>query len=139
MSPAKRKRNYARELEQRNAKAQALGYSSYNALRRALEKGKVARSGEKIVAKADHRPLYKRAGFDTPQEYMAAQRENKEWIKKHAKSAVTKNPIKGFEKEYNTAFVQYPNSNKMLDMEHYLVDVTGIYTKAQFDRKYLNK
>lgn len=134
-----RKRDYKKELEQRNAKARKLGYSSYQALRRALEKGKVQRSGDRIVGKVDRRPLYVRAGFNTPQEYMQAQRENKDWAKKHGKVPVTQNPIKGFEKEYNVAFVKHPNKNKMLDMRYYLVDATGIYTAAEFDRKYLKK
>ena len=134
-------RDYKGENRRRNDRARALGYPSYAAMRRALETGKIQRTDGKVQSSTefDRRPLYKRAGFNTPQEYMQTQRENKDWAKKHAQAVTTKNPIKGFEKEYNIAFVKHPNKNKLLDMKAYLVDATGIYTAAQFDRKYLKK
>lgn len=128
------------KYERRNARARSMGYANYWALRRALESGKVERKQDKIVARSNSKePLYKRAGFDSPQDYMQNQREIKEWIKEHAQSPVTKNPIKGYEKDFSKAFVLKKNPDKMVDMRHYMVDVAGVMTGPQFDRKYLNK
>lgn len=146
-----RNRNYSRELAQRNAKAQKLGYSSYNRLRKGLEHGKVQRSSdgslEAVPDKGtDRRHAYVRAGFEDSKEgakaYAKMQRSNEAWSKAHShifgsKYQPTDSPEN--QRVYYDAFVRGKNEDKLLDMRHYLVDIRGTMTGPEFDRKYFKK
>ena len=143
---ARKPRDYKAELERRNARARGLGYSSYRSLRSALERGKVRRNNsgvEFVPSESNPRdPGYKRAGWDTPQEYTQMQRENKDWQKSHShgfRSSLPPNASPEIQRAYYDAYVRGKNKDRLLDMRHYIVDVLGTMTGKEFDKKYLKK
>ena len=140
-----RRRDYKKEHEQRNAKARELGFSNYNALRSALKKGKVQRSAKGVQfapSKRIAQRAYQRAGWETPEEYTFMQKENRDWQKQHSHSARSAQIVGSSpeaQRAYYDAYVKGRNPDRLLDMKHYIVDVRGLMTGAEFDRKYFKK
>lgn len=146
-----RNRNHKRELAQRNAKAQSLGYADYNRLRRAIEKGKVRRGADGNLEAVpdnsiDRRHAYVRAGFEDSKEgakaYAKMQRSNEAWSREHSHvfgSKYQPSDTPEHQRDYYEAFVRGKNQDKLLDMRHYLVDIRGTMTGPEFDRKYFKK
>lgn len=145
---ARRERDYRKELAQRNAKAQRLGYSTYRQLRNALASGKVVRGNDDSIEfpRKRFRHAWVQAGFPNTEEgkleYAQMQRENREWIKNHSHSIRTELPRGAspeVQKAFHDAFVKGKNPDRLLDMKHFLVDIKGTMSAAEFDRKYLKK
>lgn len=140
-----RNRDYRKELEQRNAKARELGFENYRTLRKALESGKVQRGNEGIEfttsRSTSREPGYRRAGWNTPQEYTAMQKANREWQQKHShsiRSELPRGASPEMQRRYYNTYVLDKNPDRLIDIREWNIDL-GFMTPAQFDRKYFKK
>lgn len=145
-----RSRDYRSEYQKRNDAAKALGFRSYSAYRRALESGKIVRSGNSfnVAVPSDiiRLPRYKQAGFNTTAEYNEALKETKQWLKDHAKDEKLlyakdhlNNPIV-LQSVYKGWVKKNPlPGERAANIEFFLTTATGFYSTRQWKEKYAKR
>jgi hypothetical protein len=148
---ARKPRDYAAENRRRNQLAKDKGFSSYSQMRRGLEKGRLKRSGpsrvvatftENLAQDNKRLPVWQRSGASSPEEYMKMKAETKAYLKKHSgpgRSKSSKEDMKQPEimGSYYRAYVKKQKDAGSL--KHYLVDVTGHVSEAEWKKKYAKR
>lgn len=146
---ARKKRDYRAEYQRRNEKAKAEGYATYGKRRKLTEQGKITRSGKgyranlpNVVRDENGKviPVYKRAGWDTPQEYTKMMEEIKKYIEgKDGRSIPNKEEmnIPEIARGYYDVYVK--GSKDEDRARQYLVDLAGKVTPADWAKKYAKR
>lgn len=153
---ARKKRDYKAEYARRNALAQKRGFKSYNAQRKAIEKGRFPaiapgriRSRKTLDAQTNYSivKVFGRSELDIRIEASLAwsERNARTETMKFDEARARKEP--DYERTYFSATVMQFGATELdestlvnsPELQHLLVDLMDIYEPEEYDEKYKNK